>query len=88
MRLLTKTTLYFLFAMMVLLTIAGFLLFGQFNKQLNQRADKELMYEELQWVNYLEASTFNGSRFLLQTPELLIYPTDKPATAYPQLSTT
>jgi len=88
MRLLTKTTLYFLLAMMVLLTIAGFLLFGQFNKQLNERADKELMYEELQWVNYLEASTFNGSRFLLQTPELLIYPTDKAVTQFPQLSTT
>lgn len=88
MRLLTKTTLYFLLAMMVLLTVAGFLLFAQFNKQLNERADKELMYEELQWVNYLEASTFNGSRFLLQTPELLIYPTDKTVTQYPQLSTT
>jgi signal transduction histidine kinase len=87
MRLLTKTTLYFLLAMMPLLAIAGYLLFGQFSKQLNQRADKELMNEEVQWVNYLEASTLNGSRFILQTPELLIYPTDKPVTEYPQLST-
>jgi signal transduction histidine kinase len=87
MRLLTKTTLYFLLAMMALLGIAGFLIFEQLNKQINQRADKELLYEELQWVNYLEATTFNGSRFVLQTGELLIYPTDKPVTEAPQLST-
>lgn len=87
MRLLTKTTLYFLVAMMVLLGVAGFLIFAQFNKQLNERADKELVYEELQWVNYLEAATFNGSRFVLQTGELLIFPTDKPVIESPQLST-
>lgn len=73
--------------MLPLLAIAGFLLFGQFNKQLNKRADQELLYEEVQWVNYLEATTAGGSRFLLQTPELLIYPSDHEATGYPQLST-
>ena len=87
MRLLTKTTLYFLAAMTVLLGIAGFLIFEQLNKQINERADKELVYEELQWVNYLEAATFNGSRFVLQTGELLVFPTDKPITESPQLST-
>jgi len=87
MRLLTKTTLYFLAAMTVLLGIAGFLIFAQLNKQINERADKELIYEELQWVNYLEAATFNGSRFVLQTGELLVFPTDKPITESPQLST-
>jgi signal transduction histidine kinase len=87
MRLLTKTTLYFLAAMTVLLGIAGFLIFEQLNKQINERADKELVYEELQWVNYLEAATFNGSRFVLQTGELLVFPTGKPVTESPQLST-
>lgn len=87
MRLLTKTTLYFLIAMMCLLTIAGFLLFAQFNNQLNQRADKELTYEEAQWVDYLEAATLNGGNFILQTPEILIYPTNKVVTGYAQLST-
>jgi signal transduction histidine kinase len=87
MRLLTKTTLYFLFAMIPLLGIGGYLLFTQFNNQINRRADKELMNEEVQWVEYLEASTLNGSRFLLQTPDLLIFPTDKAVTEYPQLST-
>src|SRR5579875_2674016 len=86
MRLLTKTNLYFLIAMMCLLTIAGFLLFVQFNNQLNQRADKELTYEEVQWVDYLEVATLN-SNFILQTPEILIYPTNKPVTESAQLST-
>jgi signal transduction histidine kinase len=87
MRLLTKTTLYFLAAMTLLLGVAGFLIFGQLNKQINERADKELIYEELQWVNYIEAATFNGSRFVLQTGELLVFPTGKPVTESPQLST-
>lgn len=87
MRLLTKTTLYFLLAMIPLLAIAGYSLFGQFSKQLNERADKELLNEEVQWADYLEASTLNGSRFILQTPELLIYPTDKTVSEYPQLTT-
>jgi signal transduction histidine kinase len=87
MRLLTKTTLYFLIAMIPLLGLAGYFLFEQFNKQINQRADNELLNEEAQWVEYLEASTINGSRFLLQTPDLLIYPTDKPVAQYPELST-
>ncbi|MGZ3852964.1 MAG: sensor histidine kinase [Flavisolibacter sp.] len=88
MRLLTKTTLYFLIAMIPMLGLAGYFLFEQFNKQINQRADKELLNEEVQWVDYLEASTLNGSRFLLQTPDLLIYPTDKSITQVPELSTT
>ncbi|HWI89756.1 MAG TPA: HAMP domain-containing sensor histidine kinase [Flavisolibacter sp.] len=87
MRLLTKTTLYFLLAMIPLLGLTGYLLFEQFNKQINQRADKELLYEEVQWVEYLQASTLNGSRFLLQTPEILIYPSDKSVIEYPELST-
>lgn len=86
MRLLTKTTLYFLLAMIPLLGLTGYFLFEQFNKQINERADKELLYEEVQWVEYLEASTLNGSRFLLQTPEILIYPSDKTVQEYPQLS--
>jgi signal transduction histidine kinase len=87
MKLLTKTTLYFLVAMIPLLGLTGYLLFEQFNKQINQRADEELLSEEVQWVGYLEASTLNSSRFLLQTPEILIYPSDKAVIAYPQLST-
>lgn len=87
MRLLTKTTLYFLLAMIPLLGLTGYFLFEQLNKQINQRADKELMNEEVQWVDYLEASTLNGSQFLLQTPELLIYPANKSVMQYPQLST-
>lgn len=86
MRLLTKTTLYFLLAMIPLLGLTGYLLFEQFSRQINERADKELLYEEVQWVDYLEASTLNGSRFLLQTPEILIYPSDKTIQEYPQLS--
>lgn len=87
MKLLTKTTLYFLLAIIPLLAAAGYLLFSQFNKQINERADKELVYEEVQWIQYLEAATANGSNFILRSPDLLIYPVDKAVTEYPELST-
>lgn len=87
MRLLTKTTLYFIIVMIPLLGLTGYFLFEQFNKQINQRADKELLSDEVQWVEYLQASTFNGSFFSLQTPEISISPTDKSVKEYPQLST-
>jgi signal transduction histidine kinase len=73
--------------MIPLLGLTGYFLFEQFNKQINQRADKELLSDEVQWVDYLEASTLNGTFFSLQTPEILISPTDKPIKEYPQLST-
>jgi signal transduction histidine kinase len=88
MRLLTKTTLYFLLAMIPLLAAGGYLLFRQFGAQINERADKELVYEEVQWIQYLEAATANGSNFILRSPDLLIYPVQKDPTPYPEISTT
>lgn len=87
-RLLTKTTLYFLLAMIPLLAVGGYLLFRQFGAQINERADQELVYEEVQWIQYLEAATANGSNFILRSPDLLIYPVDAPPTRYPQITST
>lgn len=87
MRLLTKTTLYFLAAMIPLLTIGGWLAFRQFNAQINDRADRELVYEEVQWIQYLEEATTNGSAFVLRTPDLLIYPAQRKPAVYPEIST-
>ena len=86
MKLLTKTTLYFLLAMIPLLAAGGYLLFRQFNRQINERADQELLYEEVQWIQYLEAATANGSNFILRSPDLLIFPVSEPPTALPQIS--
>ena len=86
MKLLTKTTLYFLCAILPLLAAGGFLLFQQFSKQINERADKELIYEELQWIQYLESNTSPASNYILQSPNLLIYPVRKEPTRYPTIS--
>lgn len=88
MKLLTKTTVYFLLAMILLLLAGGILLFNQFSRQINARADKELVYEEVQWIQYLEAITANGSDFILRSPDLLIYPVQQQPEPYPQISTT
>ncbi len=53
MRLLTKTTLYFLTALVPLLLAAGIILYYHFNREFNHRMDQELLAEEFQWLRYL-----------------------------------
>lgn len=88
MRLLTKTTLYFLIAMIPLLAAGGFLLFQQFSREIDQRVDRELVYDEIQWIQYLEAVTGGGTSFILRSPDLLIYPVEEPVSRYPTISDT
>lgn len=88
MKLLTKTTLYFLTAMITLLAFAGIYLFHQFSNELNERSDKELIADEAGWIQYLETGVENGATFILRTRELSIYPTGAPVNAYPVISDT
>jgi len=85
MKLLTKTTLYFLIAMIPLLVAGGFFLYRQFSLELNSKMDEELLTDELQWIRYLKSESDNGTTFILKTPELLIYPVNAPANAYPTI---
>ncbi len=86
MKLLTKTTLYFLIAMIPLLAVTGVYLFNQFSKQINYRSDKELVSEEIGWVKYLQSEADNGITFILRSPELSVYPTDAATAQYPTLT--
>src|SRR5687767_767876 len=86
MRLLTKTTLYFLCTILPLLAAGGYLLFLQFSKQINERADEELIYEELQWIQYLESNTSPASNYMLQSPNLLIFPVNKEPSRFPTIT--
>jgi len=88
MRLLTKTTLYFLAALVPLLVAAGFFLYFQFSRELNHRLDEELITEEVQWIRYLQTEADNGSTFILRTPEILIFPVNAAITKFPVIETT
>ncbi|MEO6000733.1 MAG: HAMP domain-containing sensor histidine kinase, partial [Chitinophagaceae bacterium] len=88
MRLLTKTTLYFLLAMVPMLAAGGFYLYFQFSKELNNEMDDELVNDELQWVRYLENETENNGPFVLKTPELTIFPVNAPLTTYAEIKDT
>jgi signal transduction histidine kinase len=88
MRLLTKTSLYFLLAMVLLLGAGGFYLFHQFSRELNNEMDAGLLYDELQWARYIAEQTENGGPFVLKTPELLIYPADAIPADYPTITDT
>jgi signal transduction histidine kinase len=86
MKLLTKTTLYFLGAMISLLAVAGFYLYNQFGKEINSRSDKELINNEYEWIKYLESATENGTSFILKSPDISIYPTEVSVTPYATLT--
>lgn len=88
MKLLTKTTLYFLLTMVLLLTASGYYLFWQFSRELNNRSDKELITDEIKWIQYLQSEAENGTTFILKTPDLLISPVDAPISAYPTITDT
>lgn len=88
MKLLTRTTLYFLAAMIPLLAAGGYLLFQQFSRELNERVDKELVYDELQWIQYLEAATANGTNYILRSPDILIFPVNIQPAQNPQIINT
>jgi signal transduction histidine kinase len=86
MRLLTKTTLYFLIAMVVLLTAGGIYFFRQFSLEMDLQTDQELLLDEVQWIRNLKLKTEEGSTFVLRTPEILIYPVDDVPVMYPQIT--
>jgi len=88
MRLFNKTTLYFLATMILLLAAAGFYLFSQFSKGLNHRMDEELITEEIQWIRYLQTQSGSSTRFILKTPEILIYPVTGTVSKYPEIKNT
>jgi len=88
MRLLTKTTLYFLLALVPLLVGASFYLYYRFSNELNERMDEELITEEIQWVRYLQNQSEVGITFILRTPEIIIAPVNSPVTRYPTFETT
>ena len=88
MRLLTKSTLYFLAALVPLLIGAGVYLYHRFSDELNQRMDQELITEEIQWIRYLRTQIANGTSFYLSTPEILISPINATPTKFPTFETT
>ncbi len=62
--------------MILLLTAAGFYLFAQFSKELNDKNDRELIAAESEWIRYLETQVENGTTFILKSPDLAIYPVE------------
>lgn len=85
MRLLTKTSLYFLLAMVPLLVAGGFYLYYQFNRETDREMDQELIYDEVRWINYVQQVGENSGPFILRTPELLIYPVNAMPADFPTI---
>src|SRR5260221_1433207 len=86
MRLLTRTTIYFLTVMLTLTGGCVFFLYHEFSRGLDKKSDEELIGEEIQWIHYLQAEADNGTTFILKTNDISIYPVSLPVTQFPELS--
>lgn len=86
MKLLAKTTVYFLSAMIALLAVTGFYLYRQFSREIKNRSDAELLTLESQWINYLQSQADIGTTFIMRSKELSIFPTESSAGPYPVIS--
>jgi len=79
MKLLTKTTLYFLLIMLPVFAAGAFYLYTKFNKEIKYETDEELVNDKLQWMRYLDTASVNNPVFRISTPEFNLQPTEKAA---------
>ncbi|WP_143309240.1 sensor histidine kinase [Chitinophaga vietnamensis] len=79
MKLLTKTTVYFLLIMLPFFTAGAFYLFHKFNKEIRHEIDEELVNDKLQWMRYLDTASVNSPVYGISTPEFNLIPTIEPA---------
>lgn len=74
MKLLTKTTIYFLLIMLPLLAVSALYLFVQFNKEIRHEIDEELLNDRIQWLRYLDSTGTKSSNFPI--PEYNLQPSE------------
>ncbi|PSL46414.1 signal transduction histidine kinase [Chitinophaga niastensis] len=86
MKLLTKTTVYFLLIMLPIFAGGAFYLFGKFSKEIKHETDEELVNDKLQWLRYLDTAGINSPIFTLSTLEFNLTPTDLPVQSRHKLS--
>lgn len=79
MKLLTKTTVYFLLIMLPVFAAGAFFLYSKFNKEIKHETDEELVNDKLQWMRYLDTASVNNPIFSISTPEFNLQPTEKAA---------
>jgi signal transduction histidine kinase len=74
MKLLTRTTIYFLGIMLPLLAASAFYLFSQFNKEIRHEIDEELLNDQIQWLRYMDTVSVHNPVFNISTPEFSLRP--------------
>ncbi|NLR63187.1 HAMP domain-containing histidine kinase [Chitinophaga varians] len=78
MKLLTKTTLYFIMIMLPVFAGGAFYLFHKFNREIKHETDEELANDQLQWLRYLDTASVDNPIFSFRTQEFQLIPTDQP----------
>lgn len=88
MKLLTKTILYFVLAMIPILAAGGWFLFHAFDNELHHEMDEELMNNKLQWQRSLAESPEDSEIFSISTPEFNVSQIAAPTLKAPVLKDT
>ncbi|MBC9929918.1 sensor histidine kinase [Chitinophaga qingshengii] len=78
MKLLTKTTLYFILIMLPVFAAGAYYLFHKFNKEIKHETDEELVNDQLEWLRYLDTASLDNPIFRFHTQEFQLIPTDQP----------
>lgn len=78
MKLLTKTTFYFIIIMLPVFAAGAFFLFHKFNKEIKHETDEELANDQLEWLRYLDTASVDNPIFRFRTQEFQLIPTDQP----------
>ncbi|MBV8253505.1 MAG: HAMP domain-containing histidine kinase [Chitinophaga sp.] len=86
MKLLTRSTLYFLIIMLPIFAIGAGYLFKKFDKEIRHETDEELINDKIQWMRYLDTAKVDNAVLLLKTPEFSLTPTDQPIQQKPKLN--
>ncbi len=85
MKLLTRSTLYFLVIMLPIFAIGAGYLFKKFDKEIRHETDEELVNDKIQWMRYLDTAKVDNAVLLLKTPEFSLTPTTSPVQEKPKL---
>ncbi|MEC5143370.1 HAMP domain-containing sensor histidine kinase [Chitinophaga sp. 212800010-3] len=85
MKLLSKTTIFFLFIMLPIFAGGAYYLYVKFNKEIKHETDEELVNDKQQWMHYLDTASISNPIFNIQTSEFILLPTDKPVQDEPKL---
>ncbi len=77
-RLIFRTTLYFLICLVPILLGGGYFMFHYLDHELKHAVKEELIFDKMHWIKYLQNESADSTPFRLNSPEIIILKTNRP----------